>query len=80
MTADAWTIIATQLVTTLGIIYFLVQRMDVLGRDLRTGLGARIDRVESQLGARIEAVRDDLGARIDAQTARIDAHIERHPS
>lgn len=76
MSADTWTIVATQLLTTLGIVYFLVQRMDNLGRDL----GARIDGVRDELGARIDRVRDELGARIDAQTARIDAHIERHPS
>ncbi|MGH3442892.1 MAG: hypothetical protein ACRDUY_12790 [Nitriliruptorales bacterium] len=65
MSPDTLTIVATQILTTLGIVYFLVTRMDALGRDLRQEFGARFDRVE---------------ARIDALSARIDAHIERHPS
>lgn len=76
MNADTLTIVATQLLTMLGIVYFLVTRMDTLGRDLRQEFGLRFDRVE----ARIDRLEADIGTRIDAQTARIDAHIERHPS
>ncbi len=57
------TIIATQLVNTLGVVYFLSNRIDASHREL---------------GARIDASHRELGARINALSARTDAHIERH--
>ena len=68
---------ATLLLTFAGVIGWLVNRIDALGK----ALGARIDTVDDKLTARIDAVDQKLSARIDAVsenvTARIDAADEK---
>lgn len=81
MAADTFAIIATQLVTVLGILYYLGQRidcsesslgqrMDSLGRDLRGEL--------AELRREQATTRAELSARIDPLSGRLDVHIERH--
>ncbi|MGH2729053.1 MAG: hypothetical protein ACRDJI_00430 [Actinomycetota bacterium] len=61
MEAQAWTAIGLLAATLLGSHFYLGNRIDNLGMELRTELRAQ--------GARIDA----QGARIDAQGARFDA-------
>jgi hypothetical protein len=87
--ADTLAVIGTQLVTMLGVLYYLGQRIDRLGRDLRgemtetrKELHGAITATRKELHGEIRATRQELRDEITTSrgelAARLDAHIERH--
>jgi hypothetical protein len=77
MEAATWTAIGLLAATSVGSLFYLGSRIDVLS--------SRIDGLAARLDARVDAVSADLGSRIDAQGARIDTlassmadHLRRH--
>lgn len=76
--ADTIAIIGTQLVTMLGLLYYLGQRIDGQGRELRSEIRAVRAELQSQLRDEIGGLRAEVAAMRAELSARLDAHIERH--
>ena len=66
MDAAVWTAIGLLAATSLGSLFFLGARMDVLS--------GRID----ALGARIDSLSARMDARFDTLEGRLDTHLDRH--
>lgn len=79
--AATWTAIGLFAAISVGSLFYLGSRIDLLGSRidaLAARLDARIDAQSADLGSRIDAQGVALGARIDALTAKLDDHLLRH--
>lgn len=76
--ADTLAIIGTQVVTVLGVLYYLGQRIDRQGRELREEMRATRSELREELRAMGADIRGELRTARAELTPRLDAHVERH--
>jgi HAMP domain-containing protein len=79
--ADTWAIIGTQLITMLGLLYFMITRMDALARDLRGEIGqvrGEIGQVRGEIGQLGDELRGEMGqleGRLRGEIVQLGAHL-----
>ncbi|MDP9224413.1 MAG: hypothetical protein M3P18_11285 [Actinomycetota bacterium] len=86
MEAQAWTAIGLLAATLLGALFYLGNRIDVLGSEMRgqfQAQGSRIDALSARMDAlavRVEEQGLQLADRIYELAVKLDDHIRRHAS
>jgi hypothetical protein len=86
MEAQAWTAIGLLAATLLGVLFYLGNRIDALGSEMRgqfQAQGSRIDAVSARTDAltvRVEELGVQLGDRIYELAVKLDDHLRRHAS
>ncbi len=88
MEAQAWTAIGILAATLLGVLFYLGNRIDALGSEMRSQFqaqGARFDSRIDSMSARIDALNErveeqgrQLGNRIYELAVKLDDHLRWH--
>jgi len=79
MDAAVWTAIGLVAATSLGTLFYLGGRIDVLSARMDSRFDAILNVMEQRF-ARVDARFDGMDARMDGINSRLDAHLDRHAS
>lgn len=76
MQAQAWTAIGLLAATLLGALFYLGNRIDMLGSELRSEMRGQFQEIRAEVGGQFPAQRsriDDLSFRIETLSVRVDS-------